>query len=149
VRGPLWEERQANGERTRARLNLCASRAWIILPHHAPQEAWVFAEPVDAAALGLHDYHTIITKPMDLGSVLATKALARAAPLVTSTRSAPRCKLRQKPLPVCSAAACTAPSALWCLRKLAYTAPPSLTDCSLVGIIPLSSLLGSVLARLW
>ena len=33
------------------------------------QEAWVFANPVDAVALGLHDYHTIITRPMDLGSV--------------------------------------------------------------------------------
>ena len=33
------------------------------------QEAWVFANPVDAVALGIHDYHTIITRPMDLGSV--------------------------------------------------------------------------------
>ena len=31
--------------------------------------AWPFYKPVDAAALGLHDYHTIITKPMDLGTV--------------------------------------------------------------------------------
>jgi hypothetical protein len=30
---------------------------------------WVFNNPVDASALGLHDYHTIITKPMDLGTV--------------------------------------------------------------------------------
>jgi hypothetical protein len=85
------------------------------------QEAWVFAEPVDVEKHGLHDYHTIIAKPMDLRSVLATKALARAAPLVTSTCSALRCKLRRELLPVCSAAACTAPSALWSLRTLAYT----------------------------
>ena len=26
--------------------------------------AWPFYKPVDAAALGLHDYHTIIKKPM-------------------------------------------------------------------------------------
>ena len=29
--------------------------------------AWPFYKPVDAEALGLHDYHTIIKKPMDLG----------------------------------------------------------------------------------
>ncbi len=27
----------------------------------------MFAEPVDAVKLGLHDYHTIISRPMDLG----------------------------------------------------------------------------------
>jgi len=31
--------------------------------------AWPFYKPVDAETLGLHDYHTIITKPMDLGTV--------------------------------------------------------------------------------
>ncbi|XP_026479099.1 homeotic protein female sterile-like isoform X2 [Ctenocephalides felis] len=31
--------------------------------------AWPFYKPVDAVMLGLHDYHTIITKPMDLGTV--------------------------------------------------------------------------------
>ena len=31
--------------------------------------AWPFYKPVDAEALGLHDYHTIIKKPMDLGTV--------------------------------------------------------------------------------
>ncbi|PWZ33321.1 hypothetical protein Zm00014a_000503 [Zea mays] len=33
------------------------------------KHSWVFNKPVDASALGLHDYHTIITKPMDLGTV--------------------------------------------------------------------------------
>ncbi|GJN38100.1 hypothetical protein PR202_gb27112 [Eleusine coracana subsp. coracana] len=33
------------------------------------KHGWVFNTPVDASALGLHDYHTIITKPMDLGTV--------------------------------------------------------------------------------
>ena len=27
----------------------------------------MFAEPVDTVKLGLHDYHTIISRPMDLG----------------------------------------------------------------------------------
>lgn len=33
------------------------------------QEAWIFDKPVDTVTLGLHDYHTIITRPMDLGTV--------------------------------------------------------------------------------
>lgn len=31
--------------------------------------AWPFYKPVDAEALGLHDYYQIIKKPMDLGTV--------------------------------------------------------------------------------
>ncbi|CAJ1071280.1 bromodomain-containing protein 3-like [Xyrichtys novacula] len=31
--------------------------------------AWPFHKPVDAVALGLPDYHTIITSPMDLGTI--------------------------------------------------------------------------------
>ena len=31
--------------------------------------AWPFYQPVDASSLGLHDYHTIIKKPMDLGTI--------------------------------------------------------------------------------
>lgn len=31
--------------------------------------AWPFYKPVDAKALELHDYHDIIKKPMDLGTV--------------------------------------------------------------------------------
>ena len=31
--------------------------------------AWPFYKPVDAEALGLHDYHNIIKEPMDLGTV--------------------------------------------------------------------------------
>ncbi|XP_029300505.1 bromodomain-containing protein 3a isoform X2 [Cottoperca gobio] len=33
------------------------------------QFAWPFYHPVDAVALGLPDYHTIITSPMDLGTI--------------------------------------------------------------------------------
>ncbi|KYM96936.1 Bromodomain-containing protein 2 [Cyphomyrmex costatus] len=35
---------------------------------HSPY-AWPFYKPVDADLLGLHDYHEIIKKPMDLGTV--------------------------------------------------------------------------------
>jgi hypothetical protein len=31
--------------------------------------AWPFLKPVEAEKLGLHDYHDIIKKPMDLGTV--------------------------------------------------------------------------------
>ncbi|CAM6090281.1 unnamed protein product [Calypogeia fissa] len=33
------------------------------------KHAWVFNEPVDAVKLGLHDYHKVIKKPMDLGTI--------------------------------------------------------------------------------
>nr|GMD08792.1 transcription factor GTE7-like [Ipomoea batatas] len=33
------------------------------------KSGWIFNSPVDAAALGLHDYHQIIKRPMDLGTV--------------------------------------------------------------------------------
>lgn len=38
---------------------------WIILQTYS----WPFLQPVDTAALGLHDYHDIIKKPMDLGTI--------------------------------------------------------------------------------
>lgn len=33
------------------------------------KNSWIFNSPVDAAALGLHDYHQIVKRPMDLGTV--------------------------------------------------------------------------------
>ncbi|KAE9466739.1 hypothetical protein C3L33_01346, partial [Rhododendron williamsianum] len=33
------------------------------------KSGWVFNAPVDAVALGLHDYHRVIKNPMDLGTV--------------------------------------------------------------------------------
>lgn len=33
------------------------------------KHGWVFNEPVNAKALGLHDYHDIIKQPMDLGTI--------------------------------------------------------------------------------
>ncbi|XP_058211126.1 transcription factor GTE4-like isoform X1 [Rhododendron vialii] len=33
------------------------------------KHGWVFNEPVNASALGIHDYHDIIKHPMDLGTV--------------------------------------------------------------------------------
>ncbi|CDY19175.1 BnaC05g13760D [Brassica napus] len=35
------------------------------------KDGWVFNVPVDAKGFGLHDYHTIVKEPMDLGTVKA------------------------------------------------------------------------------
>ena len=44
--------------------------------------SWVFDEPIDVKKLGLHDYHTIIKNPMDLGMVKNRLLLKRyASPL--------------------------------------------------------------------
>ncbi|XP_020283132.1 bromodomain-containing protein 4-like isoform X2 [Pseudomyrmex gracilis] len=40
----------------------------LFAKRHSPY-AWPFYKPVDAELLGLHDYHEIIKKPMDLGTV--------------------------------------------------------------------------------
>ncbi|CAA2961329.1 transcription factor GTE7-like [Olea europaea subsp. europaea] len=38
------------------------------------KNGWIFNKPVDAAALGLHDYHLIVKQPMDLGTVKSNLA---------------------------------------------------------------------------
>lgn len=38
------------------------------------KSGWIFNTPVDAEALGLHDYHQIIKRPMDLGTVKSNLA---------------------------------------------------------------------------
>lgn len=37
----------------------------------------VFCEPVDVVALGLHDYHSLVSNPMDLSTVEVTPILSR------------------------------------------------------------------------
>ncbi|XP_062105889.1 transcription factor GTE4 [Humulus lupulus] len=44
----------------------CTSLLDKLMKH---KHGWVFNEPVDVAGLGLHDYHTIIKQPMDLGTI--------------------------------------------------------------------------------
>ncbi|XP_073136601.1 uncharacterized protein [Henckelia pumila] len=44
----------------------CSSILQRLMKH---KHGWVFNEPVDAKALGLHDYHVIIKHPMDLGTI--------------------------------------------------------------------------------
>lgn len=47
-------------------LKNCNSLLTKLMKH---KYGWVFNTPVDATRLGLHDYHTIVKKPMDLGTV--------------------------------------------------------------------------------
>ncbi|MCD9560362.1 hypothetical protein HAX54_018985 [Datura stramonium] len=44
----------------------CSSLLQRLMKH---KHGWVFNEPVNAKALGLHDYHDIIKHPMDLGTI--------------------------------------------------------------------------------
>uniref|UniRef100_A0A1J3FA26 Transcription factor GTE7 n=1 Tax=Noccaea caerulescens TaxID=107243 RepID=A0A1J3FA26_NOCCA len=47
-------------------LNTCSQILVKLMKH---KWAWVFNTPVDVVGLGLHDYHLIVKKPMDLGTV--------------------------------------------------------------------------------
>ncbi|CAI9760824.1 unnamed protein product [Fraxinus pennsylvanica] len=42
------------------------------------KNGWIFNKPVDAAALGLHDYHQIVKQPMDLDTVKSNMAIMRS-----------------------------------------------------------------------
>ena len=41
----------------------------LLKPLMKMDDAALFLRPVDAVALGLEDYHTIVTEPMDLGTI--------------------------------------------------------------------------------
>ncbi|CAK9273231.1 unnamed protein product [Sphagnum jensenii] len=47
-------------------LKQCSTLLKKMMSH---KHAWVFNEPVDAEKLGLHDYHKVISNPMDLGTI--------------------------------------------------------------------------------
>lgn len=49
--------------------DLMKSCRQILMKLMKHKHSWVFNKPVDAIALGLHDYHLIVKKPMDLGTV--------------------------------------------------------------------------------
>ena len=50
-------------------LDHCASLVREMLSKKHAAYAWPFYKPVDADALGLHDYHDIIKHPMDLSTI--------------------------------------------------------------------------------
>ncbi|KAK3575282.1 hypothetical protein QTP86_023402 [Hemibagrus guttatus] len=51
------------------RLRYCSGILKEMFAKRHSAYAWPFYEPVDAVALGLHDYHDIIHQPMDLGTI--------------------------------------------------------------------------------
>lgn len=50
-------------------LRWCARLVREMLSKKHVAYAWPFYKPVDAKALGLHDYHEIIKHPMDLSTI--------------------------------------------------------------------------------
>lgn len=67
-KGELPDNRDgsASGTFTKQALKNCSSLLDRLMKHKL---GWVFKTPVDAVALGLHDYYDIIKHPMDLGTV--------------------------------------------------------------------------------
>lgn len=60
---------QKNKEKLSDALKACNEILKELLSKKHLGYAWPFHQPVDAELLGLHDYHDIIKKPMDLGTV--------------------------------------------------------------------------------
>ncbi|GAV07802.1 hypothetical protein RvY_17599 [Ramazzottius varieornatus] len=50
-------------------MDYCKKIVNVMLSKQHADYAWPFYKPVDAEALGLHDYHRIIKKPMDLSTI--------------------------------------------------------------------------------
>ncbi|XP_033246546.1 bromodomain testis-specific protein-like [Drosophila miranda] len=49
--------------------NACKAIIRKLFSRQYKKLAWIFYEPIDAPYLGLHDYHNIVKKPMDLSSI--------------------------------------------------------------------------------
>lgn len=56
----------ARAKRMSDMLKQCTTLLRKLMQH---KHGWVFNDPVDAEKLGLHDYHSIIKTPMDLGTI--------------------------------------------------------------------------------
>lgn len=71
--GSFEEEKEVPREERRSglseQLKYCSDILKEMLSKKHSMYAWPFYKPVDAEALGLHDYHDIIKYPMDLSTV--------------------------------------------------------------------------------
>ncbi|XP_012252969.2 homeotic protein female sterile-like isoform X2 [Athalia rosae] len=71
--GPMAQQPQHAGGKSKEKLSEALKSCNEILKELFSKKhsgyAWPFYKPVDAELLGLHDYHEIIKKPMDLGTV--------------------------------------------------------------------------------
>ncbi|CAK9136945.1 unnamed protein product [Ilex paraguariensis] len=61
-----FENGHMSGNGKEGLMKMCRQVLTKLMKH---KFGWVFNKPVDAVALGLHDYHRIIKQPMDLGTV--------------------------------------------------------------------------------
>lgn len=59
-------ERVPDGIELAEIMKMCRQVLTKLMMH---KSSWIFKTPVDAVALGLHDYHQIVKRPMDLGTV--------------------------------------------------------------------------------
>ncbi|XP_060069742.1 bromodomain-containing protein 3-like [Ylistrum balloti] len=70
---PVGEQAQHNLKNKKGKLSpqlkYCSNFVKELFAKKHASYAWPFYKPVDANLLGLHDYHEIIKKPMDLGSI--------------------------------------------------------------------------------
>ncbi|CAI7885941.1 unnamed protein product [Closterium sp. NIES-54] len=67
----VLKRQKIEAARARRLNDICKQYATLLKRLMSHKYGWVFKEPVDAAKLGLHDYHTVITNPMDLGTITA------------------------------------------------------------------------------
>jgi hypothetical protein len=69
VSGHASQQAAKNKEKLSEPLKYCNDILKELFSKKHSGYAWPFYKPVDAKMLGLHDYHDIIKKPMDLGTV--------------------------------------------------------------------------------
>ncbi|XP_041646362.1 bromodomain testis-specific protein isoform X2 [Cheilinus undulatus] len=71
IKPPKKDLPSSEGKKTRLSepLRYCNDILKELLSKRHSVFAWPFYTPVDAVALGLHDYHDIIKQPMDLGTI--------------------------------------------------------------------------------
>lgn len=71
---PLTSPRELKRQATAAEaekilVDLMRKCGQILMKLMKHKHGWVFNAPVDAIGMGLHDYHQIVKRPMDLGTV--------------------------------------------------------------------------------
>jgi len=69
IKKPNWLDEPKPKGRLSESLKYCNEVLRELFNKKHSAYAWPFYKPVDADTLGLHDYHLVITKPMDLGTV--------------------------------------------------------------------------------
>lgn len=68
-RGPIWtigDQKEKRQKMDRSMMVQCLTILKKLMSHQA---GWVFNQPVDPVALNIPDYFTVISQPMDLGTV--------------------------------------------------------------------------------